>query len=401
MPFMSGTSFGFHPFQFSYPPRKLTMEEMLYKFIDEGRREHEEIGVASSGWPFVSAVPGLMTHLVASLTLDNARSCVMQGAFLTQGKASSIPTVFSWGDSISPNGFLPSILLLLVIIVAVAIVVTVILVVVVVGEGWANEFHRSFTLSDVPIGIISICHGSSLCFKSCENTTLKKGERETNIELAASESFKDVHHLDTDAARPPCFDLSSFVKKIALLSQFEHGKIARYYGADKLEMTWCVLPVKLAVTLHQSWSTLMIIANWNFLKVLRSEQIEYRSITHGVGIILKEKRPSVRGKDHFVDDTLGKCWVKINDLKDGERHEMWLLLDLIVSTLITTQSEKEYTLAYHHRIHGNKWAEIAKHLPGRLVLPTELADGFSLEKMSSPLGVLVIFESRSEALVQI
>ncbi|GJR11444.1 reverse transcriptase domain-containing protein [Tanacetum coccineum] len=38
------TSFGFQPFQFFYPPRKLTMEEMLYKFIDEVRREHEEIG---------------------------------------------------------------------------------------------------------------------------------------------------------------------------------------------------------------------------------------------------------------------------------------------------------------------------------------------------------------------
>nr|GEU30015.1 hypothetical protein [Tanacetum cinerariifolium] len=38
-----GKSFGFHPFQFSYPPRKLTIEEMLYKFIDEGRREHEEM----------------------------------------------------------------------------------------------------------------------------------------------------------------------------------------------------------------------------------------------------------------------------------------------------------------------------------------------------------------------
>ncbi|GJR69692.1 hypothetical protein Tco_0015757 [Tanacetum coccineum] len=71
------------------------------------------ITVASSGWPFVSAVPGQMTHLVASLTLDSARSCVMQGAFLTQGKASSIPTVFSWGDSISSGGFLPFILLLL------------------------------------------------------------------------------------------------------------------------------------------------------------------------------------------------------------------------------------------------------------------------------------------------
>nr|GEW26614.1 hypothetical protein [Tanacetum cinerariifolium] len=38
------TSFGFHPFQFSYPLRKLTMKEILYKFINEGRREHEEIG---------------------------------------------------------------------------------------------------------------------------------------------------------------------------------------------------------------------------------------------------------------------------------------------------------------------------------------------------------------------
>ncbi|GJY55080.1 hypothetical protein Tco_0446744 [Tanacetum coccineum] len=90
--------------------------------------------VASSGWPFVFAVPGQMTHLVASLTLDSARSCVMQGAFLTQGKASNIPTVFSWGDSISPDSFLPPIMLLLVIFIAVVIVVTVVLVVV-VGEG--------------------------------------------------------------------------------------------------------------------------------------------------------------------------------------------------------------------------------------------------------------------------
>ncbi|GJV67990.1 hypothetical protein Tco_1483499 [Tanacetum coccineum] len=44
MSFMSGSSFGFYPFQFSCPPRKLTMEEMLYKFIDEGRQEHEEMG---------------------------------------------------------------------------------------------------------------------------------------------------------------------------------------------------------------------------------------------------------------------------------------------------------------------------------------------------------------------
>nr|GEU32147.1 reverse transcriptase domain-containing protein [Tanacetum cinerariifolium] len=52
----------------------------------------------------------------------------------TQGKASSISTVLSWGVNISPKGFLPSIVLLVVLIVAVVIVVMVVLVVV-VGEG--------------------------------------------------------------------------------------------------------------------------------------------------------------------------------------------------------------------------------------------------------------------------
>ncbi|GJR91044.1 reverse transcriptase domain-containing protein [Tanacetum coccineum] len=32
-----------HPYHFTYPERELTMEEMLYKFIDEGKREHEEM----------------------------------------------------------------------------------------------------------------------------------------------------------------------------------------------------------------------------------------------------------------------------------------------------------------------------------------------------------------------
>nr|GEZ91504.1 hypothetical protein [Tanacetum cinerariifolium] len=62
---------------------------------------------------------------------NNAHCATIEdGAFLTQGKASSIPTFFSWGGSISPGGFMTYILLLKVIIVAVAIVVTVVLVVV-------------------------------------------------------------------------------------------------------------------------------------------------------------------------------------------------------------------------------------------------------------------------------
>nr|GFA28555.1 reverse transcriptase domain-containing protein [Tanacetum cinerariifolium] len=57
--------------------------------------------IASSGWSFISAVPSQMTHLVASITLDSVRSCVMQGVFLTQGMVSSIPTVlkFEKGES--------------------------------------------------------------------------------------------------------------------------------------------------------------------------------------------------------------------------------------------------------------------------------------------------------------
>ncbi|GJV59638.1 hypothetical protein Tco_1465738 [Tanacetum coccineum] len=52
-------------------------------------------------------------------------------AFLTQGTVSSISIIFSWGGSISPEGFLSSVLLWLVIIVAVVGVgVTVVVVVV-------------------------------------------------------------------------------------------------------------------------------------------------------------------------------------------------------------------------------------------------------------------------------
>ncbi|GKC01074.1 hypothetical protein Tco_0987210 [Tanacetum coccineum] len=95
--------------------------------------ESEEGQVASSGWPFVFAVLGLVAHLVTSLTLDSARSCVIQSASFTQGKVSNIPTVFSWGSSISPDGFLHSILLVMVIIVAVVVVVVVVVFVVVVA----------------------------------------------------------------------------------------------------------------------------------------------------------------------------------------------------------------------------------------------------------------------------
>ncbi|GKG25588.1 hypothetical protein Tco_0398734, partial [Tanacetum coccineum] len=71
-----------------------------------------------------------MAHLVEIITLNSARSYVMQSAFLTQGTVSSIPIVFSWGGSISPEGVLSSVLLWLVNIVAVVGVGVVVVIIV-------------------------------------------------------------------------------------------------------------------------------------------------------------------------------------------------------------------------------------------------------------------------------
>ncbi|GKE72183.1 hypothetical protein Tco_1534224, partial [Tanacetum coccineum] len=102
--------------------------------------------------PLFFAVPGQMTHPVASITLNSARSCVMQSAFLTQRKASSIPIVFSWSGSIRPEGFLSFILLLAVIIVVVVmvvlIVVNAIIGVVVVVSGVPSIIKLSFVIID-------------------------------------------------------------------------------------------------------------------------------------------------------------------------------------------------------------------------------------------------------------
>ncbi|GJQ99139.1 hypothetical protein Tco_0522124 [Tanacetum coccineum] len=101
----------------------------------------------SGGCPFVSVVLGQMAHLVTSITLNSARSCVIQSAFLTQRTVSNIPIIFSWSDNIRPEGFLSSILLWLVIIVAVVGVgVTVAIVVVVVVES-SSVVKLSFVIT--------------------------------------------------------------------------------------------------------------------------------------------------------------------------------------------------------------------------------------------------------------
>ncbi|GJT80488.1 hypothetical protein Tco_1054830 [Tanacetum coccineum] len=105
--------------------------------------------VVSSGWSFVSAVPGQMTYPVASLTLDGARSYVMQGVPFIKRSISSIPI----GGNISPEGFLPSILLMVfmvtVVIVAFILVVVVVVIfgVVVVVGGVSSIIKLSFMIN--------------------------------------------------------------------------------------------------------------------------------------------------------------------------------------------------------------------------------------------------------------
>nr|GEV34924.1 hypothetical protein [Tanacetum cinerariifolium] len=157
-------------------------------------------------------LPGQMTYLVASLTLDSAKSCVMWSTCSTQGKVSMVPFVLSRGGRISPDSFLPSILLLVVVIVTVVIVAVILIfvvvaiigvvivvaiigvvivsliigVVVVIVDGGgipsiitfsfmiigSFSCYWSFTFPGVPIGIVSIFHGSSLCFQSYGNTII-------------------------------------------------------------------------------------------------------------------------------------------------------------------------------------------------------------------------------------
>ncbi|GKE35103.1 hypothetical protein Tco_1454425 [Tanacetum coccineum] len=105
--------------------------------------------ITSSGWPFVSVVLGQIDHLVASITLNSARSYMLQSAFLTQGTVSSIPIVFSWGGSISTKDFLSFVLLWLVIIIVVVgvMVVVVIIVAIVVVVKSSSVVKLSFVIT--------------------------------------------------------------------------------------------------------------------------------------------------------------------------------------------------------------------------------------------------------------
>nr|GEW55693.1 reverse transcriptase domain-containing protein [Tanacetum cinerariifolium] len=56
------------------------LQELVdYDFIRPSMTNYQYwLLIAPSGWSFVSTVPSQMTHLIASITLDSSRSCVMQ-----------------------------------------------------------------------------------------------------------------------------------------------------------------------------------------------------------------------------------------------------------------------------------------------------------------------------------
>ncbi|GJZ91038.1 hypothetical protein Tco_0662965 [Tanacetum coccineum] len=92
-----------------------------------------------------------MTYHVASPTLDSAGSYVMQGAPFTQG---TIPSI-SIGGRISPEGFLPSILLVVVIIVTAVVVIVILIVGVVVDDvSLILKLSLSFPLFTTGISLV-------------------------------------------------------------------------------------------------------------------------------------------------------------------------------------------------------------------------------------------------------
>ncbi|GKD42579.1 hypothetical protein Tco_1267224 [Tanacetum coccineum] len=106
------------------------------------------LGIVIGGLSTLICIMPFLSTVMAS-NFHCARSCVMQSAFLTQGTVSSISIIFSWGGSISPEGFLSSVLLWLVIIVAVVgfTVVVVIIVAVAVFVESSSVVKLSFVIT--------------------------------------------------------------------------------------------------------------------------------------------------------------------------------------------------------------------------------------------------------------
>ncbi|GJR23781.1 hypothetical protein Tco_0972308 [Tanacetum coccineum] len=94
MSFFSGTVFREPPYQLNFPTRRLTMEEMLAKFIDEGRREHEEMEIFIKEFRTINELLlKTRSNLLSELTIEvNELSKVMSNVLIPKTKIKGVTT---------------------------------------------------------------------------------------------------------------------------------------------------------------------------------------------------------------------------------------------------------------------------------------------------------------------
>ncbi|GJU42682.1 hypothetical protein Tco_1195639 [Tanacetum coccineum] len=141
-----------------------------------------------------------------NITLNSARSCVMQSAFLTQGTVSSISIIFSWGGSISPEGFLSSVLLWLVIIVAVVGVTVVVVIIVAVESGTievTTRFANPGIFSNICLETFA-CHIRMVGQKNSTKIELLPSFKVTSSKLHLCSLRTVANRENTDSATLSC-----------------------------------------------------------------------------------------------------------------------------------------------------------------------------------------------------
>ncbi|GJV03409.1 hypothetical protein Tco_1336978 [Tanacetum coccineum] len=94
MSFFLGTVFGEPPYPFNYPTRRLSMEEMLAKFIDKGRRKHEEIEIFIKEFRTTNELLlKTQSNLLSELTIEvNELSKFMSNVLIPKNKVKGVTT---------------------------------------------------------------------------------------------------------------------------------------------------------------------------------------------------------------------------------------------------------------------------------------------------------------------
>ncbi|GKA76850.1 putative reverse transcriptase domain-containing protein [Tanacetum coccineum] len=127
-------------------------------------------------WSDGDVVVRSCSFFLAAVKMSGSAGSHSKSASLTQRMGSNIPTVFSWGSSIGPEGFMSSILLLVVIIVVVVIVVVTVVLVVVVVEGWAYAFHQDKASSvRVPVANVTLFSSAHLLRENTDSVRVPVG----------------------------------------------------------------------------------------------------------------------------------------------------------------------------------------------------------------------------------